>query len=145
MAQTALDDIINSPRRGSWDDQFDAKASRTATAVVSNNPIFGPGSAGYIQQAILDYQNIVSSGGWPEVSTAQKLKIGMSDPAVQQLRQRLIISGDLPRAVVAWLAICAKPDVLRLPEVQIGHRVDHRIVDFSPFPGRGMGKRAVPQ
>ena len=98
MAQTALDDIINSPRRGSWDDQFDAKASRTATAVVSNNPIFGPGSAGYIQQAILDYQNIVSSGGWPEVSTAQKLKIGMSDPAVQQLRQRLIISGDLPRA-----------------------------------------------
>ena len=49
-AQTAIDDILNANGRGNWDDQFDAKASRTATAVVSNNPIFGPGSAGHIQQ-----------------------------------------------------------------------------------------------
>ncbi|MCF3639517.1 L,D-transpeptidase family protein [Rhizobium sp. TRM95111] len=97
-AQSALDDIINAPRRGSWDDQFDAKASRTATAVVSNNPIFGPGAAGSIQQAIMDYQNIVASGGWPTVNTSIKLELGVSDPSVQQLRQRLIISGDLPRS-----------------------------------------------
>jgi len=97
-AQTAIDEILNAPRRGNWDDQFDAKASRTATAVVSNNPIFGSGSTGYLQQAIYDYQNIVSSGGWPTVNIQQKLKIGMTDPAVQQLRQRLVISGDLPRS-----------------------------------------------
>ncbi|QRM54942.1 L,D-transpeptidase family protein [Sinorhizobium sp. BG8] len=97
-AQSAIDEIINAPRRGNWDDQFDAKASRTATAVVSNNPIFGPGSAGHIQQAIFDYQNIVANGGWPQVNAGQKLEIGVSDPAVQQLRQRLIISGDLPRS-----------------------------------------------
>ena len=97
-AQTAIDDILNAPRRGNWDDQFDAKASRTATAVISNNPIFGPGSAGSIQQAIFDYQNIVSSGGWPTVNAAQRLELGVSDSAVQTLRQRLIISGDLPRA-----------------------------------------------
>ena len=98
LAQTALDDILNAPRRGNWDDQFDAAASRTATAVVSNNPIFGSGSSGYLQQAIADYQNIVSSGGWPTVSTQQKMEMGVADPAVQQLRQRLIISGDLPRS-----------------------------------------------
>lgn len=98
LAQTAFDDILNSPRRGNWDDQFDAEASRTAVAVVSNNPIFGSGSSGYLQQAILDYQNIVSSGGWPMVNTQQKLEMGVADPAVQQLRQRLIISGDLPRS-----------------------------------------------
>lgn len=97
-AQTAIDEILNAPRRGNWDDQFDAKASRSATAVVSNNPIFGAGSTGYLQQAIYDYQNIVGNGGWPSVNTQVKLKIGMSDPAVQQLRQRLIISGDLPRS-----------------------------------------------
>lgn len=97
-AQTAIDDILNATGRGNWDDQFDAKASRTATAVVSNNPIFGPGSAGHIQQAIFDYQNIVSSGGWPMVNAPQKLELGVSDPSVQQLRQRLIISGDLPRS-----------------------------------------------
>ncbi|SOC39638.1 murein L,D-transpeptidase YcbB/YkuD [Rhizobium subbaraonis] len=97
-AQTAIDDILNAPRRGNWDDQFDAKASRTATAVVSNNPIFGPGSAGHIQQAIFDYQGIVSNGGWPMVNAPGKLELGTSDPSVQQLRQRLIISGDLPRS-----------------------------------------------
>ncbi|MCW5710525.1 L,D-transpeptidase family protein [Shinella yambaruensis] len=98
LAQTALDDILNAPRRGNWDDQFDAEASRTATAVVSNNPIFGSGSSGYLQQAINDYQNIVSNGGWPTVNTQQKMEMGVADPAVQQLRQRLIISGDLPRS-----------------------------------------------
>ncbi|GAA4181427.1 L,D-transpeptidase family protein [Shinella granuli] len=98
LAQTALDDILNAPRRGNWDDQFDAEASRTATAVVSNNPIFGSGTTGSLQQAISDYQNIVSSGGWPTVNTQQKLEMGVADPAVQQLRQRLIISGDLPRS-----------------------------------------------
>ncbi|MCV3738198.1 L,D-transpeptidase family protein [Rhizobium sp. TRM96647] len=97
-AQTAIDDILNATGRGNWDDQFDAKASRTATAVVSNNPIFGPGSAGHIQQAIFDYQNIVSSGGWPMVNASQRLELGVSDGSVQQLRQRLIVSGDLPRS-----------------------------------------------
>ena len=96
LAQTALDDILNTPRRGNWDDQFDAEASRTAVTVVSNNPIFGSGSSGYLQQAIVNYQSIVSSGGWPTVNTQQKLEMGVADPAVQQLRQRLIISGDLP-------------------------------------------------
>jgi murein L,D-transpeptidase YcbB/YkuD len=98
LAQTALDDILNAPRRGNWDDQFDAEASRTATAVVSNNPIFGSGTTGYLQQAIVDYQNIVSNGGWPTVNTQQKMEMGVADPAVQQLRQRLIVSGDLPRS-----------------------------------------------
>ncbi|MDX3973218.1 L,D-transpeptidase family protein [Shinella sp.] len=98
LAQTALDDILNAPRRGNWDDQFDAEASRTAIATVSNNPIFGSGSSGYLQQAIVDYQNIVSSGGWPTINTQQKLEMGVADPAVAQLRQRLIISGDLPRS-----------------------------------------------
>ena len=98
LAQTALDDILNAPRRGNWDDQFDAAASRTATAVVSNNPIFGSGTTGYLQQAIVDYQGIVSNGGWPTVNTQQKMEMGVADPAVAQLRQRLIISGDLPRS-----------------------------------------------
>ena len=98
LAQTALDDILNAPRRGNWDDQFDAEASRTAGAVVSNTPICGSGRSGYLQQAIGEYQNNVSSGGWPTVNTQQKLEMGVADPAVQQLRQRLIISGDLPRS-----------------------------------------------
>lgn len=98
-AQTAFDDVINAPRRGNWDDQFDANnASRTAAAVKSNNPILGPGCLPNIQQAILEYQQIVAAGGWPQVMpTGQRLQIGVVDPLVPVLRQRLMISGDLPR------------------------------------------------
>jgi murein L,D-transpeptidase YcbB/YkuD len=94
----SLLDIINAPRRGNWDDQFDAKASRTAAAVLSNNPIFGSGAAANLQQAIYDYETIVANGGWPKVQTTVKLKIGVVDPAVATLRKRLMISGDLAQS-----------------------------------------------
>ena len=98
-AQDALDEIINAPRRGLWDDQFDAKASRSATAVVSNNPIFGVDTFANTQAAIGQYQQIASAGGWPQVNPAgARLEMGVSDPAVQALRQRLMIVGDLPRS-----------------------------------------------
>jgi murein L,D-transpeptidase YcbB/YkuD len=95
LAEVAMDEIINAPRRGNWDDQFDAKASRTAAAVSTKNPIFGPGASANLQQAIYDYESIVANGGWPRVNTTVKLKIGMNDPAIAQLRKRLIVSGDL--------------------------------------------------
>ena len=98
LAQTALDDVLDTPRRGNWDDQFDAQASRSSAGVQSNNPILGSGAVPNIQQAISDYQQIVSSGGWPQVGSSQKLQIGVVDPGVQALRQRLIISGDLSRS-----------------------------------------------
>ncbi|MGL3608856.1 L,D-transpeptidase family protein [Rhizobium sp. G187] len=96
-AQTPVDELINAPRRGNWDDQFDAKASRTGTAIVSNTAMLSPTNLGNIQQAIAQYQIIVSNGGWPQVNTGAKLQLGVTDPAVQALRQRLMISGDLPQ------------------------------------------------
>lgn len=96
--ELSMDEIINAPRRGNWDDQFDAKASRTAAAVSTRNPIFGPGASANLQQAIYDYETIVANGGWPRVNTTVKLKIGMSDPAIAELRKRLIVSGDLSKS-----------------------------------------------
>ncbi len=98
LAQDALDEIINAPRRGAWDDQFDAKASRSATAVVSNTPIFGIDTLANTQNAIAQYQQIASAGGWPQVNSSVRLEMGVSDPSVQALRQRLMIVGDLPRS-----------------------------------------------
>ncbi|MEJ8309654.1 L,D-transpeptidase family protein [Agrobacterium larrymoorei] len=98
LAQDAFNDLIGSSRRGNWDDQFDANSSRSAVGVVSNNPVLGPEAPAYMQQAIMQYQQIVSNGGWPEVpQSQQRLQIGVNDPSVQALRQRLMISGDLPR------------------------------------------------
>jgi murein L,D-transpeptidase YcbB/YkuD len=98
LAEVAMDEIINAPRRGNWDDQFDAKASRTAAAVSTKNPIFGPGASANLQQAIYDYETIVANGGWPRVNTTVKLKIGMEDSSIADLRKRLMISGDLSRS-----------------------------------------------
>jgi len=97
-AQTAIDEVINSPRRGNWDDQFDAQVSRANANVVSNTPILSPSNIMHVQQAIANYQAIVANGGWPQVNPGVKLKLGVSDPSVQTLRQRLMISGDLPRS-----------------------------------------------
>ncbi|MGF9562333.1 L,D-transpeptidase family protein [Neorhizobium sp. JUb45] len=96
LAQSAIDDLINAPRRGGWDDQFDARSS-TSTSVSTNNPVLGPSGPTNIQTAIMEYQGIVQNGGWPEVNSGQTLRLGVNDPAVQQLRQRLMISGDLSR------------------------------------------------
>ncbi|WP_416796143.1 L,D-transpeptidase family protein [Ciceribacter azotifigens] len=97
-AQTAIDDVINAPRRGNWDDQFDAQVSRANANVVSNTPVLSPSNIMHVQQAIANYQAIVANGGWPQVNPGVKLKLGVSDPSVQTLRQRLMISGDLPRS-----------------------------------------------
>ncbi|MGV2098630.1 MULTISPECIES: L,D-transpeptidase family protein [unclassified Rhizobium] len=100
LAQTAVDALINAPQRGDWDDQFDAKAaSRTANAIVSNTPILGPQSVSSMQQAIAQYQQIASAGGWPTVNPPadQRLQLGVTDQSVQALRQRLFATGDLPQ------------------------------------------------
>jgi murein L,D-transpeptidase YcbB/YkuD len=66
--------------------------------MVSNTPILGPQSVASAQQAIMQYQQIAAAGGWPEVNPGdQRLQLGVSSPAVQALRQRLAITGDLPR------------------------------------------------
>ncbi|MQY48406.1 murein L,D-transpeptidase, partial [Rhizobiales bacterium RZME27] len=50
LAQSAIDDLINAPRRGGWDDQFDARSSSSAS-VSTNNPVLGPSGPGNIQTA----------------------------------------------------------------------------------------------
>ncbi len=93
FAEDAISGIINSPKRG-WDTEFDARASQSAK-VQSTLPIFSPDTVMHIERAISQYQSIVAASGWPVVPASQKLKIGMSDPSVEQLRRRLMISGDL--------------------------------------------------
>ncbi len=41
------------------------------------------------------YREIVEKGGWPRVAAGPALKPGMTDPAVNALRRRLAIGGDL--------------------------------------------------
>ena len=93
-AQDVIGDILNSSRRGNWDDTFDARATQN-DKVASNLPIFSPQTVSYIEQAIAQYSSIVAQGGWPMVPATKKLQLGVVDPDVVVLRKRLMISGDL--------------------------------------------------
>lgn len=98
LAQTMIEDIINSPRRGSWDDQFDAKSSRSVAETATRHPIVSTDTIAFVERAIFDYQNLVARGGWPFVPATKKLKMGVSEPEVRILRQRLMASGDLDQS-----------------------------------------------
>lgn len=94
-AQSAIMDIINAPRRGNWDDQFDAKSVRAVKEVATRIPVTSAETVGFVERAILQHQNIVAQGGWPMVPAGEKLQLGSRSPSVRLLRQRLIVSGDL--------------------------------------------------
>jgi murein L,D-transpeptidase YcbB/YkuD len=93
-AQDVISEILQSERRGNWDDTFDARASQ-GDKVQSNLPIFSPQTVMYIEQAVAQYAGIVAQGGWPMVPATKKLQLGVVDPDVVALRKRLMVSGDL--------------------------------------------------
>jgi murein L,D-transpeptidase YcbB/YkuD len=80
-----------------WRDGFDT-ASVGAADVRTSTPILSQLMVERLQSAIAQYSDIVARGGWPEVPADKLLRLGVRDPAVAALRQRLIISGDLPPA-----------------------------------------------
>ena len=97
-AEDFIQDIINAPRRGNWNDEFDAKASQSSGKVKSTLPIFSPETAMHIERAIGQYQGLVAAGGWNTVPATKKLKLGVIDQDVQPLRKRLMFSGDLSQS-----------------------------------------------
>jgi L,D-transpeptidase YcbB len=92
--QLTIDDIIKDPARGKWNDQFDTGA-KSKQDVASTLPIFSDQTILHVESAISQYSSIVQQGGWPVVQATKKMKLGFRDPAVEQLRRRLIISGDI--------------------------------------------------
>ncbi|MBC2884886.1 L,D-transpeptidase family protein [Ochrobactrum sp. CM-21-5] len=97
FAQQALTDVLAAPRRGNWDDQFDARATG-GQKVATNQPVLSMQTVDNLQAAIAQYTDIAGRGGWPTVPGNAKLKLGVTDPSVQALRKRLMISGDLPQS-----------------------------------------------
>ena len=93
-AQDPIDEVLQNGS-AEWSDTFDA-ASVGAADVRTSIPTLSPEILAPMQAAIAQYSQIAARGGWPTVPADKALKIGMSDPAVVILRQRLAITGDLP-------------------------------------------------
>jgi murein L,D-transpeptidase YcbB/YkuD len=71
--------------------------SRSAAALaLSHEPTFDENSAQRIREAALSYSDIAVRGGWPVIPADAKFVLGTPGPHDDLLRQRLLISGDLP-------------------------------------------------
>ena len=51
-----------------------------------------------LRQAVADYRAIAAAGGWPLVTPGPRLELGMTGARVDELRRRLIATGDLAAA-----------------------------------------------
>jgi len=49
-----------------------------------------------LKQVLANYRKIQAEGGWPEVPAGETLKPGMTTPRVTTIRQRLVVTTDMP-------------------------------------------------
>jgi len=86
--------LLKYRKQAEWTAKFDS-AVRGQVAIKSLTPTLSADTATYMEHAITLYKTIVANGGWPKVPADKVLKLGMKDPNVVKLRQRLMASGDL--------------------------------------------------
>ena len=66
-----------------------------ALLATSSEPVFDPGSAGRMRDAIKQFKNIAAKGGWQAVPADAKFAIDTASPQDELLRKRLVATGDL--------------------------------------------------
>ena len=76
----------------------EALRARLAPELDERDALLSEATLAAMQSAIARYQTIVHSGGWPELPDKVTLRLNDSGGNVSILRQRLLISGDLPEA-----------------------------------------------
>ncbi|HEY0720119.1 MAG TPA: L,D-transpeptidase family protein [Gammaproteobacteria bacterium] len=77
-----------------------ALESNTVQATLNSMP---PYQRGYrrLRSALASYRVVAADGGWPTLAAGPVLKPGMTGKRVALLRQRLLLSGDLPASAGA--------------------------------------------
>lgn len=81
-------------KQSEWADTFDSQP-RLERPVRNTVAILSSSTVPAMEQAIFVYQDLVARGGWPQVPADKGMRLGIKDPRVAILRQRLIMSGDL--------------------------------------------------
>jgi murein L,D-transpeptidase YcbB/YkuD len=73
-----------------------------AAAARANEPSYGPNTYDRTLEALIAHEDIANRGGWPKVpSSVTALKLDARGPDVAALKQRLLLSGDLPPDALA--------------------------------------------
>ncbi len=86
--------LIEQSQNADFGQNYDS-ASRTIKMPKASLPTLGPSTAQTTEQAVGRYEDIVARGGWVQVPTVERLRLGNRHPGVRALRQRLAASGDL--------------------------------------------------
>jgi murein L,D-transpeptidase YcbB/YkuD len=89
-----LQSLIDQTQRNDFGQGFDS-ASRTIHMPKASLPTLSPSTVQTTEQAIPQYEAIVSRGGWASVPPVERLRLGNRHPSVVPLRQRLASAGDL--------------------------------------------------
>jgi murein L,D-transpeptidase YcbB/YkuD len=92
LASTGLAGAQGFSGAAEWRQSYDAVQGRRA--VRASTPMVSPAATAATEAAIQSYRELAARGGWPSVGR-EPLRVGSRGQAVAQLRQRLIISGDL--------------------------------------------------
>lgn len=79
-----------------WGDRYDSGSSAVQAPTSHTVPLLSSQTLQATEAALQLYYDIESRGGWPMVPAEQTLKLGTRSPNVVALRQRLIVSQDLP-------------------------------------------------
>jgi L,D-transpeptidase YcbB len=94
-----LESLIESNQNGEFNQSYDS-ASRTIHMPKSSLPTLSASTVQTTEAAIARYEQLVADGGWPQISSDERLRLGMRNPAVAALRARLVASGDLDSSAV---------------------------------------------
>ncbi len=82
------------PAKTTTDSTPDSRSA--AILATSAEPTFDDGTYARLNDALLSYSALQVRGGWPTLSADASLTPGSAGPAVAKLRQRLVITEDLP-------------------------------------------------
>jgi len=93
-ADDPLQDLIQQNQNGEFGQGYDS-ASRTILMPKTDLATLSASTVQTTEQAISRYESLIEHGGWPEVPRSERLRLGMRQPSVAALRQRLIAAGDL--------------------------------------------------
>jgi len=99
QADDPLQQLIQQNQKRDIGEGFDA-ASRTIRMPKATLPTLSPANIPTTEAAIARYEQLVASGGWPQVPATDRLRTGARNPAVLPLRARLKAAGDLDPSAI---------------------------------------------
>ena len=77
-----------------WGNSFDPGTKGEKT-VRSTHPILSSGTIQATEVMVQRYQQLAAQGGWRQMPSTERLRVGSKGPSVVALRQRLIVTGDI--------------------------------------------------